>query len=963
MSVVIHPYKGYLNTLFHVQVTGTDAVEYRVLRKSGSEDTVIRNGKVYPNEPSSFSIPKPGEFSIECSDGTSIPLTVKDGYKYGGSKFKDAFIFDNCPWVFIIMHDRTYFYNRMTQEAYVEAISPDIITELSSEYVILENKNQTERTVYSLKEQKPVLSISNIVFYNSEVIVWSEENDDKKTLVLCSLSDKSVTSRAIVDLFAIDDKSKRLIFSYENKIEIISLTGSLDRNTMTTSIYGKIVDIIAPNIIISYEVKSYGKSLYIYDIDEDKIIKRVEIKGHLARIGNNKIVDVWKRKQAIQNFDITETEFPEAIIFADFFEFDFYPCDWEIFYTEKHIHLEKSNPYKVYMKEECTLHACLNELYQSLQSTFNHFVIYNDSICLYNDKESFVRNKAYSAAGYMDTGTIYRDGDHIYLYEGNTIYTLSRNGYWDKGITHKYDFNRFSEYGVITNEDKDIIQSLGGYKYGKYKSIRYRKTESFLITDEVYIFPDRRILRVKGKDIDVPDFLSQSLKFGLTIDDDGVYIYELDGKEYAKMQILEKLFNTSKYHNVLLSEDGNSIMHRNGTNTIIVDIAKGSEEFFNNVSFIKQVNGMRPLFNENPSSLQPRLINPVTMQPLDCKTMSQYQFISPDGSLYADARLKEYVEFYWLKNKKPLSIDEVTRLTRKYEYPWQKNHDSTDWEEVTNLRKLFIQEHFDYLNDKFQHLLHDDPTGKKWEKSVIDEDNRLGTSHFLERLIGKKGIAYIRRSSDDSIFAKIDLGEPLTYINYVSFSYDSRYMALAGYRGDRNSSWGGLFLIYDLIDKSVIAYQNTGRAVWVTAFSKLNALASYTSNPFTFFAKNENEYDYDDFKSKLIDHRSFLTFSPDGHYFALSEQGYVSKYDRKGLINPSWGHEPSSMVEIRLVENPYNRIIQFYDLSDAGIDDVATQAACVAAVSFSNNNKRLMMVGKDGVVIVRNLHLEDYADE
>lgn len=963
MSVAIHPYKGYLNTLFHVQVTGTDAVEYHVLRKSQSNDTEIGNGKVYPNEPFSFQIPVPGEFLIECSDGTSVPLTIEDGYKYGGSKFKNAFVFDNCPWVFIVMHDRTYFYNRMTHEAYVEAISPDKITVLSSEYVILENKNHAERSIYSLTEQKPVLSISNIVFYNSEVIVWSEENDDKKTLVLCSLSDRNRISRAIVDLFAIDDKSQRLIISHEDKIEIISLTECLEHDTKTFSFCGNIVDIIAPNIVISYEVKSYGKSVYAYDIDNDKLIKRIEIKGHLARIGDNSIVDVWKRKQAIQNFDITETEFPEAIISADYYEFDFYPCDWEIFYTEKRIHLEKVNPYRVNRTEECKLHSCLKEFNQPLQNTFSHFLIYNDNICLYNDQESFVRNKTYSAAGYKNIGAIYKDGNHIYLYEEDTIFTLSRNGYWDKGSTHKYDFKHFSDYGVIFNDDRGILQSLGGYRYGKYKTTRYRKTGSFIITDEAYIFPDRRILRVKGKDIDVPDFLSQSLKFGLTVDDEGVYLFEFDGQEYAKMEILEKIFDTSKYHDVLLSEDGNSIMHRNGTNTIVVDIANGTEEVFNNVSFIKQANGIRPLFEETPSSLQPRLINPVTMQPLDCKTMSQYQFISPDGNLYADSRLKEYIEFYWLIDNKTISIKEFSRLTKKYEYPWQENHESPNWKEITNIRKIFIQDHFDFLNAKFPHLLHNDPTGEKWEKSVLDEDNKLGTLHFLERLIGKKGIAYIRRSSDDSIFAKIDLGEPLTYINYVSFSYDSKYMALAGYRGDRNSSWGGLFLIYNLINKSVVAYQNTGRAVWVTAFSKSNALASYTSNPFTFFAKNEYEYDYDDFKSKVIDHRSFLTFSPNGCYFALSDQGYVSKYDRHGRINSGWGHKPSSLVEIRHVEDPDNQIIQFYDLSDVGIDDVATQATCVAAVSFSNNNKRLMMVGKDGVVIVRNLNFDDYASE
>ncbi len=945
-----------------MHVTGTDAIEYRVLKKSGSRYTEISSGKVYPNEPFSFPIPVSGEFSLECSDGTAISLTVEDGYKYGGSKLKNAFIFDNCPWLFIVMNDRTYFYNRKTQEGYVEAISPDKITVLSSEYAILENKTHAERTLYSLKEQKPVLSISNIIFYNSEVIVWSEESDDKKILMLCSLSDRSIITRAIVDLFVIDDKTQRLILSHNSKIEIISLTESLERNAKTTSFYGGIVDIVAPNIVISYEVKSYGKSLYIYDIDEDKLIKRIEIKGHLARIGDNRMVDVWKRKQAIQDFDLRETEFPEATISADFFEFDFYPCEWEIFYTKEHIRFEKDTPYRVNRTGECTLNACMNEYTRLIQNTFDHSLIFHDSICLYNNRESFVLNKTYSGVGYKNTGTIYKDGNHIHLYEGDTIFTLNRNGYWDKGNAHKYDFKCFSDYGVITNKDRNIIQSLSGYTYGKYKAKRCRKNESFLITDEVYIFPNKRILKVQGRNIDIPDFLSQSLKFGLTIDEEGVYLFEFDGQEFSKMKILEKLFDTSEYHDVLLSEDGKSIMHRNGTKTIVLDIAHATEVVYDNVSFVKQVNGSRPQF-ETPVSLQPRLINPVTMQPIDCRTIAQYQFISPDSKLYADTRLKEYIEYYWLTDNKRLTKDEFSRLIKKYEYPWQEKKGSMAWKKVSDLRKLFIQEHFEYLNHEFPNLFHDDKTGEHWEKTALDEDNTLGTMYFLERIIGKKGTAYIRHSNDDSIYAKIELGDPLTYINYVSFSYDSRYVALAGYRGDRNSSWGGLFLIYDLINHSVITAQNTGRAVWVTSFSKSNALASYTSNPFTFLAKNEDEYEFEDFKSRLIDGRSFLTFSPNGIYFALSAQGYISKYNRYGEINSGWGHQPSSLVEIRFVGDPNKQIIQFHDLSDAGIADVATHATCISAVSFANDNKRLMMVGNDGVVIIRNINLDRNATE
>lgn len=127
-----------------------------------------------------------------------------------------------------------------------------------------------------------------------------------------------------------------------------------------------------------------------------------------------------------------------------------------------------------------------------------------------------------------------------------------------------------------------------------------------------------------------------------------------------------------------------------------------------------------------------------------------------------------------------------------------REKDSEAWRKVKELRRQLVLEHFDFLNERFPKLLHGDKTGKKWETIVLDEQNTFGTKGFLNRLIGTKGIAYIRRSSNDTEVAKIELGEPLSYINYVSFSYDSRYVALAGYRRDGYSAWGGLFLIYDL---------------------------------------------------------------------------------------------------------------------------------------------------------------------
>lgn len=45
------------------------------------------------------------------------------------------------------------------------------------------------------------------------------------------------------------------------------------------------------------------------------------------------------------------------------------------------------------------------------------------------------------------------------------------------------------------------------------------------------------------------------------------------------------------------------------------------------------------------------------------------------------------------------------------------------------------------------------------------------------------------------------------------------------------------------------------------------------------------------------------------------------------------------------------------DLSDAGIADT-NKTQSVSSCSFSLDNKKLMMVGKDGTVVIRNLHLD-----
>ena len=412
-----------------------------------------------------------------------------------------------------------------------------------------------------------------------------------------------------------------------------------------------------------------------------------------------------------------------------------------------------------------------------------------------------------------------------------------------------------------------------------------------------------------------------------------------------------------------MSEDSSKILYRNADKTEIKDITTGEISTFDNLSYVEQCNGIRPYF-QSSSSLQPRIINPITGQVLDCELMKKFKFISPDGEYYAGTLKDMYSEQYFRENGEIIDNKEVEKLLESFSYPSKDKKNTQEWDEVTARRISFVEQHFEYINNEYPKLTHGQKDINKWDKILLDANDEHSALIFVRRVIAIRGIAIIRRMYDSSEVAKIDLGLPLSYINYVSFSYDSKYVSLAGYRDFSH----GLFLIYDIENQKMVCREDTNRAVWTTSFSRNGAIAAYTSNPFTIFFDNEllNSEEYD-FENHVIRNRNFLTFSPKGDLIALSNQGYTSKYDEFGEPRDKWGHEPSTFVEIRSLSDTANPLISFNDLSESGIagcsDKHGNCPKSVASVAFSNDNKRLMMVGKDGVVIIRNLHLDDYAEQ
>lgn len=936
----VHPHKGYLNTDFRIHTNCNHSISYKVCDITESS---VLEGTVHPNEPHSIKITSPGNFVVKFSDNSSINLVVEDGYKFGGGSYKNSFVHDTCPWVFIVMRDRTYFYNRISEESYVELISPDLITFVSDEFVLFSNNGDEVKTLYSLKDQRPILCIKDIIYFDSKYVVW-KVNDCR--LVLFSLEKQEQDTEIICGNYVVKSETKQIFHTYADKLYRIDLD---ERHTSTflSEINGTFITFVGSELCVSYDERT-NSDLHILNMSTCEV-SSLKYEGILSSVNGNCLIDISKERQSIYQFNLKESGFPNAVIEGKYVEFNLYPALWDVFYTVKTTTIHKSlNHYNI--SDETYLKSLNLKVNHKLVSNNGQVVVNEYRFCFYNSRESYVCGKVHSGSGYIEGGQIYVHKDIVHLKSDGATYTLSRNGYWDGKREVNYDYEYFPKYGLVRDKDTGVFKSLSGREYGKSFSCDHIK--EYIEFGDIRIYSNGKTLSTKFRNID----LSHEQKYGIRVTKNqngtlsgDIILCTLNNGDYEERAILQSLFDSSAYKNVLFSDNGEQVMYQSEDDAVVMNISTGQCEIFSNMSYIKHVNGIR-LFFETASSLQPRLVNPITKQFVNCNMMPDFQFVSPDGKLYADTRLKDYIEYYYIETGTIISKDEYDRLLNRFAYPYgvAKDHDS--YVRVVEERKKFIKDHFEFLNASYPHDFKNVLNSTNSNSRVLEESSYL----FVQRVIGSRGIAVIRDTETDSEVTRISLGKPLSYINYVSFSYDSRYVALGGYR----DSTHGLFLVYDLGTMEIVFQDQRPRAVWTTAFSAQGAVAGYSGEPITFFAFSPDEYS----SCEQLNKRNFLTFSPDGNYLALSDQGYVSKYDRYGNERASWGHQPSTKVIIASVENIKNELYEFNDLADCGISDSpkSSNPISVASVSFSCDNSKLMMVGEDGVIIIRNLPAREH---
>lgn len=949
MTFSLHPYKGYLNTKFRF-FCDCDREQEIVIKRS-SDSVVVKTLYVQPNRIEYISFDEPGEYSVveKGSEQHIAQIMVQDGYKFGGSSFKDAFLFEKNPWVFVVMHDRTYFHNRNTGYEYMEAISPDKIEYVSPSMVIMSNVKQDVKTLYSLGEERPVLSFSNLVFVNEEVIIWKTfVNEVESELCIAKLDNlNDVKHICCSDDYVVFEEQRNIYIHNQNKIMSVSFDDLWERIAI------KYVGRFLTFLDTGYVVFSLGDGKIKIKSLKDESEYMVYYEGSLASINGNVFINTCQVIGEINNF--FQKKLPMISVETKFTSLELFASSNMFVYKELVESYVFKNGRKYALNKTIQLKNAQGEVLDNLDTAYTSVYTRDKLVCLVSGNNLYIVGSENGRfLKYANIDMVYNTPSYL-LCTINTdnkteLYSISGNGYLSKLGYNKeeYSYDRLENYGVLkskTTSELYMIEILCSTTHiGRYKC-------EYPLRGRVATYSDNIIYK-GGISSDISFIsISEDGNYGLICKDGESILYtnKIDfgrnkkAENYTRNRILSDIYDNTSYSNVLLSEDGKYFLAMKKNDCQILDVVSGHTEDFGNLSFLRHINGIRPYFNRNQYR-QVKFINPLSGTEIDTEVITQYDFVSPDGNLYADTRLEEYIEYYNLIEERVITKDEYSALKDQF-----GNALGLKKEAMVNSRKRFCLKHLVFLKKQLKSKGWHDRSDEEWLDSLTSEKGIFHcVGDFLQLFIEVRGVALIRRTFDNTIANRIRLGSPLWYLNYVAFSYDSRYVAIAG-RYPNNTGHGGLLLVYDLEEDKEVYKQSNSCAVWLSAFAKHGHFAAYSSEPTSYFGIVPPK----DEKVTKIDHVSFLTFSPNGQYVALSEQGYVAWNNGRNL---AWGHQPSCLVSVRKTDSVHEEILKYEDLSDEGIEG-SSIAKSVSSVSFSKDNSRLMMVGRDGVVIIRNTHI------
>lgn len=946
----VHPHFGYLNSDVRL-INGSDSI---LIVKDSVE------GKEYEIPAlSNISVRlKAGEhiFTIAGEDSAAETIVVEDAIKLGGSREKKTYIFEGTPWALMVMLDRTYFYNRETKEQYLEhGLAPKNIQFLTSNYLLfVSDKDNSIFSLDNLSVEKTIGG-SSFLYSNEHYAIFSSQDG----LILYSMDDgveTRLTSLGCND-FAIDDTKQILFYHLEDKREVqIKHLGDPNAKEILYKLSDPFRCFIGKHSVI---FGNSPQSLSVIDLHSKEATKLYDDIVPVTTI-NSKVVWGNTSSTSMEDKDVKNA-------FTSYAELTIYERPERWFYVVKTNHVLK-NRGLVSNKVKYTLHST-NEEGSYLQSDQPMTITEGKSFdCVKNncDKGFLIFNKKHqefegepivSPSGYILIATKDKNSSKILVDPLSPSFKHPNTGYDTETLFRKTGLIKVVSISQVGEKKTEIqfhdIENKRVFANSIYEDLD--KDGFYRLSGGVgdYIHSQDGYVHAMPCTKDRLIAISEQCNYAIVRSEEGVVLYGYDpvkkewsGTPFGNMEIDESFYSKA----VFCSDGENIIYQKKGKEYFLRQIGSDEEsEFELQGSVIRRnINGYIPYLDFD-THRKPVYVDPVSLTRIEDAAAGQFTYQSVDGKITHVAH--NVVKYYSYEKKQYVSTEEYKRYVAEYDYEMESplyipKKTGPRYEEARKNRSLYYNANKSWLDEKL----------KPKSRFFFGVSDSFALNAFLEdgsacdSYIFRKEY-YIRESANGEVI-DIQLPQALYFLNYVSYSYDNRYIIVAG-RFPMSSFQKGLAMVYDVRERKIVYMSTSTMAVWLGVFSKRGMVAYYDSTPSSFVSDNvANKESYNEIKG-----RSFLTFSPSGKYIALSRQGYIPYISG----HPHWGHQPSRDVYVVRSEDPNNELAHYCDHGDQieGTGGWDRTNSSVASATFSKDDKKLMTVSKDGVVVVRNLHFED----
>ena len=753
----IHPHHGYLNS------------EIKIANANHDEGIIVKdsfNDKEYELAAASTITIKldAGEHVFSTvGGGFSDKVFIEDAIRLGGSKEKNTYIFEGTPWVLIVMLDRIYFFNRETKEHYVENnITPTHITFLSKDYLLFISNDDC--SIFNLN----TLSIHKT--FNNSTFLYSNKSYAvifiPQKIVLYNL-DGNIQEESVellCNMYALDKQNEYLYYYDIQRERVIRRLLNSSANEDVINIHGEFKCFIGSHSVVSESVSHQLSILDMqtsrtFSIDNSYLVRKINntnihtVEGPAPDYVEFNVVERDNRWLIIQTRVSTELKNDGSLSRSYFYYVNASNIAGDILKSDHQISITEGKNYDYVNDTKGKGALIFSDSFQQMNgipvvSPTGYILIKQD-------------NGLYDPLGSVLYGDLQKDNVDLFRYTGfigdpQEYYSLDDRSIVVDNLIDVENKQSFLDYCL------EYLPKVGAYRLSKGDSI-----------DNLHSFNGLKCTMPCSADRLLA--ISESYRYAVVHDNIGMKILHYDpvNQKWVDYPMGVIPIDKTTYTDALFCSDNKNVIYKKGDAYYLRELNTGYESQFNaqrGVVRKNSINGYLPYFNFDSHS-RPVLVDPVSLNRVEYAATSQFTFQSLDGTIQHIS----HNNLCYYSNEDQGYVTEYIYQLRMMELDYFKN----DSEEVKARKK---EKRKQYYNNN------------AWIRFSLS--SFLEIDSVCDKVLFEKHYYIIERINNECIHIKQP--EEFYFLNYVSYSYDNKFILYSGrYFQDSEKNIGFALLYRD----------------------------------------------------------------------------------------------------------------------------------------------------------------------